>query len=230
MSGIHTLGEALCKASELGHQEGVEHLLTLTAANFDDGRPLMNAIRGDHSHIVKILIEAGADIHVREEAPLRTAVYLNHVEVVRILVEAGADIHFSDDLALRLAVEEGHVQTAECLISRGARCQMASETRLLTTLDVAVCSGNEPMLRMLVEKGAPIDTVTETGLLEAARLGRVHTFDFLLEKGVRIDTPAVRSAAREDALSAAWFEALDVRAQIAPAQDRAKSSIRRSAT
>ena len=228
MNNLHIIGEALCKAAEIGHKDGVLNLLGKTDPNFDNGRPLMSAVRSGHPDIIRILIEAGADIHIREEAPLRTAVYLNLVETIEILIELGADIHASDNLALRLAVEEGHLLVVECLMKNGACCQPANDNRLLSTLDVAVCAGNEPLLRVLIENGAPTGTITEASLMEAARLGRTHTFDFLLKCGVKIDTPAVRSAAQKDPLSQSWFDALDVRAGVDCSKFRKNLSIKRA--
>jgi len=230
LSDNHTIGEALCKASEIGHLEGVQHLMKLVSVDFDDGRPLMNAIRNNHAHIVKVLIGAGARVNIRANGPLRTAVYLNHVGIARLLIEAGVDIHIADDLPLRLAVEEGHLEMAECLMSNGAQCQKAGDERMLSTLDIPVCNGNVPMLQMLVSKGASIEDVTETSLIEAARLGRVHTFDFLVEQGVQVDRQNVRRAASEDMQAQAWFDALDMRSKLERPQGRAASAIRRSST
>lgn len=230
VSDNHTIGEALCKASEIGHHEGVQHLMKLVSVDFDDGRPLMNAIRNDHEHIVKVLIGAGARINIRDNGPLRTAVYLNRVDIVRVLIEAGANIHAGENLPLRLAVEEGHLEMAECLMSNGAQCQKAGDERMLSTLDVPVCNSNLPMLAMLVSKGASIEDVTETGLIEAARFGRVHTFDFLVERGVLVDRPNVRRAASEDMQAQAWFDALDMRSKLERPHARAVSAIRRSST
>lgn len=230
VSDNHTIGEALCKASEIGHHEGVQHLMKLVSVDFDDGRPLMNAIRNDHEHIVKVLIGAGARINIRDNGPLRTAVYLNRVDIVRVLIEAGANIHAGENLPLRLAVEEGHLEMAECLMSNGAQCQKAGDERMLSTLDVPVCNGNLPMLAMLVSKGASIEDVTETGLIEAARFGRVHTFDFLVERGVLVDRPDVRRAASEDMQAQAWFDALDMRSKLERPRGSVASVIRRSST
>lgn len=229
MSDNHTIGEALCKGSEIGHLEGVQHLMKMVSVDFDDGRPLMNAIRNNHAHIVKVLIGAGARVNIRDNGPLRTAVYLNHVGIARLLIEAGVDIHIADDLPLRLAVEEGHLEMAECLMSNGAQCQKADE-RMLSTLDIPVFNGNVPMLQMLVSKGASLEDVTETSLIEAARFGRVHTFDFLVERGVQVDRPNVRRAASEDMQAQAWFDALDMRSKLERSQGRAASAIRRSST
>ena len=101
---------------------------------------------------------------------------------------------------------------------------------MLSTLDIPVCNGNVPMLQMLVSKGASLEDVTETSLIEAARLGRVHVFDFLVERGVQVDRPNVRRAASEDMQAQAWFDALDMRSKLERPQGRAAPVIRRSPT
>ena len=64
---------------------------------------------------VKLLVEAGADIHAKDDQALRRASEYGHLEVVKYLVGRGADIHALDDWALRRASEYGHLEVVEYL-------------------------------------------------------------------------------------------------------------------
>ena len=44
-----------------------------------------------------------------------------HLEVVRLLIENGADVSVKDDVALRLASRYGHLEVAKLLIENGAK-------------------------------------------------------------------------------------------------------------
>ena len=69
----------------------------------------------EHSEIVKLLLEHGANVHTLDYWALRIAAYNGHTEIVKLLLEHGADIHARDDLALRWAARNGHTDTVELL-------------------------------------------------------------------------------------------------------------------
>ena len=58
---------------------------------------LMTAARTGQPEVVKLLLDAGADLNAREhwfgETALMWAAAENHAEAVRVLVEAGADVN-----------------------------------------------------------------------------------------------------------------------------------------
>ena len=64
---------------------------------------------------VKLLVEAGADIHAKDDRALRLASNYGHLEVVKYLVGCGANIHAWDDGALRGASRNGHLEVVEYL-------------------------------------------------------------------------------------------------------------------
>ena len=71
--------------------------------------------------IVKLLIDSGADINVKDKkgrTALRYAVKNGHLEVVKYLIDKGAD-----DLneVLMRASRNGHLEVAEFLKSKGAK-------------------------------------------------------------------------------------------------------------
>jgi hypothetical protein len=64
---------------------------------------------------VKVLLEAGADVHAGDDAPLRAASAKGHTWIAKLLLEAGADVHADGDAPLRLASANGHTETVTLL-------------------------------------------------------------------------------------------------------------------
>ena len=58
---------------------------------------LINASENGYTKIVKVLLEAEADIHADNDNALRWAAEKGHTETVKVLLEAGADVHALDD-------------------------------------------------------------------------------------------------------------------------------------
>lgn len=93
------------------------------------GAPLKNAALAGHIHIVKLLLEHGADPNLPEEgiAPmghaLHSAVVYNHIDIVRLLLEHGAHpnvpVESSAD-TLTAAIERGDKAMIDLLCSYGA--------------------------------------------------------------------------------------------------------------
>ncbi len=70
--------------------------------------------------ICKLLLEAGADVHVENDAALRSAAHKGHLEVCKLLLENGANIHAIKDSILYLAAQENHLEVCKLLLKNGA--------------------------------------------------------------------------------------------------------------
>lgn len=94
------------------------------------------------------------------------------------------------DEQLLKAAKEGNLQKTSALLKKGAQVNAADENGL-TPLYVAAISGHEAVVRLLIEKGAEVDTrdytLFGTPLLMAATLGHAATARLLLEKGARVN-------------------------------------------
>ncbi len=90
-------------AAAVGDRERIEQILQKdpgSARRLDSAResPLSYAVQGGYLHIVRLLLEHGADPNIAEgDAPDGLALYLacagNHLEIARLLLEHGANPH-----------------------------------------------------------------------------------------------------------------------------------------
>ena len=82
---------------------------------------LYKAAMSGHTAVVVTLVEAGANVHARNDIALRFAAMYGYTATVEALLDAGADVHAGkDDIALREAARNGHTATVELLLARGA--------------------------------------------------------------------------------------------------------------
>ena len=68
-----------------------------------------------HTEVVKLLLDAGADVHTYNDEALRWASYYGHIEVVKLLLDAGANVYAEKGLALRWAKYKGHTEIVKLL-------------------------------------------------------------------------------------------------------------------
>jgi hyperpolarization activated cyclic nucleotide-gated potassium channel 4 len=86
--------------------------------------PLIEAIKGSHTHVVRILRNAGA-IFTEPNAGehLRNGVWNGHLDFVTALLQNGANPNSADRsgrTALHIAISQGMVSMAKRLIDHGA--------------------------------------------------------------------------------------------------------------
>jgi uncharacterized protein len=129
--------------------------------NFVQIDALFFAVDGEHLEIVKILIDAGADLEMKSSISHSTtqAISKNNVELLKILLDAGAKIHF---------------EYGSSLLVQAAR---KAEIRIIQLLLDVGCGLNE------------IDPMGDTPLISACLSGQDLIVDFLLQVGADPDLP-----------------------------------------
>ena len=159
----------LCDMSEVGDTEGVRRILLSGLVNADcyNGMsslrrtPLIHASYEGHVDIVRLLINAGADVNqdgpvhsYREwqESPMMVAACCNHFDVVKMLMEAGAKPDKADKFGktpLMMAVNNNSKAVVQLLIDRGA--DIIHGDGLKAPMGLAEEKGHQEVLEMLFD-------------------------------------------------------------------------------
>ena len=207
----HTYDESLNKqlwdAASKGDTQLVKELLENGAnpnanADGEDLSLLMDAVLSEYSEIVRILLEAGADVNQANEngaRPLRDAAGLPSRAIVNLLIRHGANIAAQDHggtTALICATGFNRPDNVQALIAAGANVNQANN-KGVTPLMHAALNGNVAVLQALIAAGADVnqaDNKGVTALMVAARGGKVEFLQGLLNAGA--DVTAVDNAGR----------------------------------
>jgi ankyrin repeat protein len=85
----------LIQAAGAGNVERVKSLLASNVnLDLDRGAAIGNAVAAGHTQIVELLIQAGANVNLRDKlgfTPIATAAYAGYGQIVQLLIDAGAD-------------------------------------------------------------------------------------------------------------------------------------------
>ena len=163
-----------------------------------DGVTAMHvAAQGGHMDVVKILIEAGVDVTVKDDekrTPLQLAVKGNYGEVAAELVKAGADpntLYVDEDgethNLLMDAIMVENIEFAKLLIEAGADLYHKDEQKVGTLLQ-ASHRGLAEIVKLLLEKHGNKDGYLDeasdegiTALISAASEGHVEVVQLLVD-------------------------------------------------
>jgi hypothetical protein len=136
----------LSKTADMGLTSFVEELI-IGGANLDTKSrkkwvtPIWRAARNGHKKIVKMLVDAGADVDipsVHGSTPLMIAGYKGHLDCMRILINGNADVNLTDE-------------------------------RGWTALDHCINTASTSPLKLLIEAGVNVDHVSNDGCTAYSR-------------------------------------------------------------
>jgi ankyrin repeat protein len=200
--------QSLMAAVQAGNAELTEQLIAQGAqVNTSDREfqysPLSWAAERGSKKIAQLLIDAGANIEVRDwmsQTPLWSAVSGNHTSVARLLIKAGADVNVVDDSGdtlLQHAVWCESTRSIRLLLEAGADVNavraghpaalhwaVAKEENAI--VDLLLSHGAEPNIRLpeFRNQGNFADYGTgTTPLMIAAAEGNLELLERLLEAG-----------------------------------------------
>jgi ankyrin repeat protein len=182
-----TLDKTLLDAIRDGDTTQVQKLLRRGAnANARDeagDTALMRAALYADVEMMRILIESGADVHVRGQDGTAPLLRTTHdVDKMRLLLDRGAPV---DDFAMLAAASvPGPRSTLELLLARGGNARPAGPA--YTALMAAALNGDLDKVLCLLEHGANVNAQSPTGftaLIGASLSGNAKLVALLLERG-----------------------------------------------
>jgi len=132
--------------------------------------PLLEATRRGHSEIALALIDAGADVNVRDAygvTAMMFAAICGSVEVIKRLIDAGADVNARDVDGRSVLIEalttenDMSVSTIRSLVEAGANANIrisGGVTPLMLAAD-----GEPEVLQMLIDAGGDVNARDDRG-------------------------------------------------------------------
>ena len=173
----------LIKAAWDGDEEIVATLLAagakVNAKATDTGETaLMNAVTREHTDIVTMLLEAGADVTPKNKFDFNaftSAVAGGHQEIAGLLLDAGAKVEdgASGLTPLQFAASSGNLDMIRFLVKRGANVNRGAKAGEQTALLSAIYGAHPEAVQALIDLEADVNTKTKDGTtpLKAAMNG-----------------------------------------------------------
>jgi hypothetical protein len=152
---------------------------------------LAQAVQRGNRELVKILLDAGADVDGKNNDGLTALMYLNDnatAEIVRDLIKAGAKVDLADESgqnALHHAASYADTEVLQALIDAGARVDTKDESGR-TALMIAAEAGDESSVAVLLKAGATVnlrDEDDKTALGLAKENDHAEVIDLLASYG-----------------------------------------------
>ena len=190
----------LILAAYKGHTETVRYLATLPEVDMNQrGRRGQTALHRValtvHADVVGLLIDAGADIEVKDgvgRSPLLVSSCSGNLDVVKVLVKAGADVCVADnegDTCLILAAWFGQIETVRYLVGLPEVDMNQRSLRGRTALHMAVLKVHADVAEVIIDAGADIEVKDEKGrspLHCASRSGSLAIVKMLVKAGAGV--------------------------------------------
>ncbi len=151
--------------------------------------PLMKACWDGELEIATYLLDQGADVNFADEegdTALFQAIKRGRAEFAQLLIDRGAKVNVKDVrqfTPLTTAAAAADEETTKVLVKAGA--DLKAETFGLTPLMFAVASRKIPIVKLIVELGAPVDQVSsmsgQTALFSAIYGGNAEMVQALID-------------------------------------------------
>ena len=128
----------------------------------DTAGALASAIDVKSPAVVKVLVDAGADVNAMgpsRQSRLLNAASMGDPEVVRILLAAGADPNIPNEYGiapLSSAAEQGHLEIAKILIAGKADVNAIEQPYGGSAIQVAVLRGHKEIVKTLIDAGTDV--------------------------------------------------------------------------
>lgn len=133
--------------------------------------PLMYAIIHKKQDMVETLINAGADMNIKDKksnwTALDYAIYTRQEDIAEMMIQAGFDVHTRSGIyqwtPLMRASASGLEKTVRCLLDHKANINATDDTMNETALMCAVYTKRTDIVKLLIEAGAKMDIRNRAG-------------------------------------------------------------------
>lgn len=155
-------------------------------------QPLLEAAHHDYVEVARLLLNAGADMSLRNEGgetALRMAIQQGSLGVFRLLVERGCKLDMEQDEPAWLLTQsagQGHLELVEWLLAQGVNVDITNDSGC-TALTLAAKGSHLDVVETLLRAGADVND-TETVLMWAAdHPGNAAVLRALIEAGADVN-------------------------------------------
>ena len=166
--------------SELGNIDIVRFLLA--EANVDvhmaNDCALIEACRNDHSDIVSLLLDYGANMYAQNGCAITITAENGYINILKILIDKGFDINLENYNILNDAVKYGHFDFVKLLLEIG----ITAYSEFIT----ACQKGHYRIVKLLMEHGVDLHNLGNEALVMASTNGHTDIVKLLIENGVDI--------------------------------------------
>lgn len=158
--------------------------------------PLLMASQNGHTKIVKMLLEAKADVNAANKTngvtPLFLASQQGHTEIVKMLIDAKADVNAAitnGRTPLLQASVNDHSEIVRMLLGAKANVNATEKTNGVTSLKLAAERGYTEIVALLLEAKADINAKDKNGvtpLFMASQQGYAEIVKLLIKAGADV--------------------------------------------
>ncbi|KAJ3045558.1 hypothetical protein HDV00_009215 [Rhizophlyctis rosea] len=170
---------ALDSAAGNGNPEVLRALLAAGARveGNQDPPPLLHAVNWGHTEAVKVLVDAGADVHRDSDKALKLAVESAKVDIVKILLAAGADADAAWESTFSTTWGRDPIEVVKLLLNAGVNVR----ENHLDSLSKAIELRHGEFVRSLLAAGVPVNLGPGGHLIMAVSGGVVDIVKALLD-------------------------------------------------
>ena len=156
-------------------------------AEYFDETPLYRAVLSKNMDMVKLFVEAGADVNAGSWPPLGLALNIKETAIVEYLINHGANVNYPEDWGPLNEAACYSIEMVKLLVERGAKVNGGPSPVIIA----GIRSGYREIVEFLIQHGADVNAKDEwnhgfTPLLRAAISGKTEIIKLLLEAGADI--------------------------------------------
>ena len=173
---------------------------------YNTSTPLWHAVDSGKIEVVKLFVEAGADVNAGQWPPLCQAVNVKNTAIAEYLIDHEANVNAPEDWGPLQEAACNNIEMVKLLVARGAD---VNGGLYQPTIHAGIRSGYREIVEFLIQHGADVNAKDEWGrgytpLQRAAITGCTEIIKLLLEAGADI-------SAKDDRGQTALHLPLDMR-------------------